>query len=364
MEDNQTKFADLHLHAWTYSSLSLFPDLSNCTSFEEIVEALRAQPLNNWYVGVKFNQELLKEKQIPTKDMLDSWFPQNPALLVRTCLHLAVLNTRAMEQLGLSAYSGVFLEEDVFDLLERFIEVNAIPKQEVLERGVQNLRELGITKFVDMHVTKENVDLMGGFPFYTSDLDLLGDAMGLKLFLDGSLGARTAALTREYSDDPGNYGKLNHSDEELLYLVEQAHKKDKPVALHAIGDKAIDQALSVLQKSRHPLDRVEHLQITRLDQIEELARLQVAACIQPIFSKELPWASERVGDRIQTSYAWGLMKDYGVKLLVGSDAPVDDVSPFEAAEVVDRLDGVHHLDKDFVLKLYSINNFDFYGWEK
>jgi len=213
----------------------------------------------------------------------------------------------------------------------------------VLEKGVRRLSEFGITKFVDMHVTKENVSLLAGFPFYTSDPELLSDALGLKVFLDGSLGARTAALTKEYSDDPRNYGKLNHTDEELFSLVELAHKKDKPVALHAIGDRAIDQALSVLKKSRHPLDRIE-------DQIEELAKLEIAACIQPIFSKELPWATERVGNRIETSYAWGLMKDYGVKLLVGSDAPVDDVSPFEA--------------KDFVLKLYSSDNFDFYGWER
>lgn len=358
------KFADLHLHAWTYSALNLFPDLSKCTSFEEIEETLRAHPLNNWYVGVRFNQEFLKEKQIPPRALLDSWFPDHPALLVRTCLHLAVLNTKAMEQLGFNAPSGVLLEEEVFNLLEKFIEVNAIPKQEVLEKGVRRLSEFGITKFVDMHVTKENVSLLAGFPFYTSDPELLSDALGLKVFLDGSLGARTAALTKEYSDDPGNYGKLNHTDEELFSLVELAHKKDKPVALHAIGDRAIDQALSVLKKSRHPLDRIEHLQITRLDQIEELAKLEIAACIQPIFSKELPWATERVGNRIETSYAWGLMKDYGVKLLVGSDAPVDDVSPFEAAKVVDELQGPHHLDKDFVLKLYSSDNFDFYGWER
>jgi len=68
------KFADLHLHAWTYSALNLFPDLSKCTSFEEIEETLRAHPLNNWYVGVRFNQEFLKEKQIPSKALLDSWF--------------------------------------------------------------------------------------------------------------------------------------------------------------------------------------------------------------------------------------------------------------------------------------------------
>jgi predicted amidohydrolase YtcJ len=360
MEKN--KYADLHLHAWTYSVFNLFTNLSQCRNFEEIYEAVKDNPLNEWYIGVRFNQELLSEKRIPSLELLDRWFPQNPAVLVRTCLHLAVLNTKAMEAINKFSPDGVFLESDVFDILETIIEINNIPRQAVLENGIKNLQSFGIERFVDMHVTKQNIDVMADFPFYTSDFDLLDQALGLKIFLDGSLGARTAALTEEYSDDPGNYGTLNHSDEELLQLVESAHKKDKPVAMHAIGDRAIDQALTVLQKTRHPLDRIEHLQITRLDQVEALAKMNVVACIQPIFSKELPWATERVGKRIETSYAWGLMKDYGVKLIVGSDAPVDDVDPMEAAELVDSLSGYHHLDKAFVLQLYSQDNFAFYGW--
>jgi predicted amidohydrolase YtcJ len=362
MENN--KFADVHLHAWTYSVLSLFPNLSNCKSFDDIFETLRAHPFNGWYVGVRFNQEYLKEKEIPSRQLLDKWFPDKPVVLVRTCLHLAVLNTKAMELLGVYEDTGTFVESAVFDIQEMVIDRANVGKADVLRNGINSLHALGITKFIDMNVTKASIQVMHDIPFYTSDEDLLDEAIGLKIFLDGSLGARTAALTEEYSDDPGNYGVLNHSDDELFHLVQVAHKKGKPVSMHAIGDRAIDQAISVLKNDMHPKDRIEHLQITRLDQIESIAKLGVAACIQPIFSKELPWAVNRVGKRIETSYAWGLMKQYGVKLLVGSDAPVDDADPLEAADVVDQLTGNQHLDKDYVLKLYSSDNFEFYGWPK
>ncbi|MBC7106963.1 MAG: amidohydrolase family protein, partial [Firmicutes bacterium] len=197
--------------------------------------------------------------------------------------------------------------------------------------------------------------------YYTTDPRLLDEALGFKIFLDGSLGARTAALTEAYADDPGNYGLLNYSDEELLALVERVHRAGKPVACHAIGDRAVDQFLRVLARSRHPKDRLEHAQCLRPDQIEALAEREVAVCIQPIFSRELPWAARRLGPRrLATAYAWGLLLEKGVRLLAGSDAPVDDVSPFAAADATSSLEGPHRLTRAQVLDLFGRANREFF----
>ncbi|NPV89067.1 amidohydrolase family protein [Coprothermobacteraceae bacterium] len=357
-----SSFVDLHIHMWSFSLFSSFVDLSECKDLGEVHEVLRTNGLEGWHVGTRFNQEQISERIIPDRSTLDKWFPHSPAVLVRTCLHLMVLNTPAMEALNVYSPNGMFFESDVFELIQRVARKVHLNARDIVASGLKELERLGTERFVDMNVTRDTVEILGDYPFYTSELDLLQDALGLKIFLDGSLGARTAALTEPYSDDPDNYGFLNHTNDELLDMVKKAHAMDKPVALHAIGDRAIDQALRVLQQERHPLDRIEHLQITRLDQIEKLAELNVAACIQPIFSKELPWAEKRVGKRIETSYAWGLMKEYGVRLLAGTDAPVDSADPVEAADVVDSLSGVHHLDKGFVLALFREANPQFYGW--
>ncbi|MGE5396699.1 MAG: amidohydrolase family protein, partial [Chitinophagales bacterium] len=115
-------------------------------------------------------------------------------------------------------------------------------------------------------------------------------------------------------------------------------------------------------KTRHPLDRMEHAQVTRLDQLDTLAKMDIPICIQPIFSSELSWARERLGPkRIETAYAWQEMISRGIRLLAGSDAPVDEADPHIAAETASEPTGAHHLDYQQCLQLFSRNNWEFYG---
>jgi predicted amidohydrolase YtcJ len=355
-------FLDAHIHLWEFCLFSFFANLEGVGTGEELVAALGARPVEGWHVGVRFNQESLKDKVLPDAAFLDRAFGKRPAVIFRTCLHLVVMNTAAMEALGRYAPNGIFLEADVFAILNE-IAARLVPEPAlIVKSGLAELEKCGITRAIDMAMDLTKRRYFEQVDYYTTDIRLLDEALGFKIFLDGSLGARTAALTEEYADDPGNYGLLNYSDDELLALVERVHRAGKPVACHAIGDRAVDQFLRVMARSRHPKDRLEHAQCLRPEQIEALAEQGVAVCIQPVFSRELPWAARRLGPRrLATSYAWGLLLEKGVRVLAGSDAPVDHVSPFVAAQVTSSLEGAHHLSRAQVLDLFGRANWEFYG---
>lgn len=369
---HQTGYVDAHLHVWEFALFNCFADLSGCADLEELVETLKSRPVRGWSVGVRFNQERLAERRIPARDFLDYAFGSTPAVIVRTCLHLAVANTAAMQRLGFFAEDGIFYEAQVFSLLKSLVDGLRLEHQEILAEGLGELRKLGVVKAIDMGMDRHKLPLFAGLDhgmkegvkvdFYTVDFEILDEALGYKIFLDGGLGARTAALTEEYADDPGNCGRLNYTDEALLSLVERVHQKDKPIAAHAIGDRAVDQFLRVIKKSHHPGDRLEHVQYAREEQLDALAELGIPVCIQPIFSREMSWARHRLGpERMKTAYAWGLMRAKGIRLLAGSDAPVEHPDPREAAATVARLEGPHHLDLETVLELFVRANREFYN---
>ncbi|HAA89920.1 MAG: Amidohydrolase 3 [Thermoanaerobacterales bacterium 50_218] len=357
-------YLDAHIHLWEYCLFQSFTDLSKASSFEEVVEMLKSHPLNGWFAGVRLNQETLVEKTLPDKTFLDKSFGFRPVVIVRTCLHLLIMNTAAMKELNQYSPTGIFLESDVFSLLNLLVTKLQLSPRQIVARGLRELENLGIVRAIDMGMDYFKKGFFDKVDYYTTDFRLLDEALGFKIFLDGGLGARTAALTEEYTDDPGNYGVLNYDDQKLLEIIEKVHHKDKPVAVHAIGDRAVDQFLRVIRKSRHPKDRLEHAQYLRLDQLDALAELKIPVCIQPIFSKEIPWAVKRLGpERMKTAYAWNLMLQKGIPLLAGSDAPVDDPNPEVGARVADALEGNQHLDLEKTLELYSVTNWAFYNWE-
>ena len=154
----------------------------------------------------------------------------------------------------------------------------------------------------------------------------------MKLFADGSIGGRTALLSRPYTDDPSTSGVAIHSDEELKRLVSVARKHGEAVAIHVIGDFAMEKALDAIEAHPTPegkRDRLIHAMVLRDDLLERLKRLDVALDLQPSFvTSDFPWVVERLGDdRLALSYAWKTLLDEGIICAGGSDAPIEDVDP-------------------------------------
>jgi len=157
----------------------------------------------------------------------------------------------------------------------------------------------------------------------------------VKLFADGALGSRGAAMLEDYSDDPGNRGLLVMSPAQLAAAADKAQRCGVQVATHAIGDRGNRIVLDTYAKAlgrNAGTDhrwRVEHAQILAPDDIDRFASLHVIASMQPTHAtSDMPWAEQRVGPRrITGAYAWRRLRDDGVRLALGSDFPVESVNP-------------------------------------
>lgn len=154
----------------------------------------------------------------------------------------------------------------------------------------------------------------------------------LKTFLDGSFGSRTAALNESYKDQPQNYGTLFMSDKELADLVRAANATGWKLALHAIGDKAVEQAIRVMRDLPHPdigRHRIEHMQLLLPRNVSSFAKAGLIASIQPVhLIDDQHWLANAIGKkRTRQSSIWQSLYKKGVTLVIGSDWPVANPDP-------------------------------------
>lgn len=159
---------------------------------------------------------------------------------------------------------------------------------------------------------------------------------GVKIFADGSLGGRTALLSRPYHDAPGRTGMAVHSREELSELVGKCRRSGYPVAIHAIGDLAAERVIEAMEtfpgakKGRRRLpDRLIHASVLRRDLIDRLKKLPVVLDIQPRFiASDFPWVTDRLGPGLlPCTYAWKTVLREGLICAGGSDAPIEPMNP-------------------------------------
>jgi predicted amidohydrolase YtcJ len=158
----------------------------------------------------------------------------------------------------------------------------------------------------------------------------------VKLYADGALGSRGAAMLEDYSDDHGNRGLLRMSPEAMRTAIAKAKRCGVQVATHAIGDRGNRQVLDLYEQalgadaqgSDHRW-RIEHAQIIAPQDLPRLAAMHVIAAVQPTHAtSDMPWAEQRIGPtRITGAYAWRQLRDSGARIALGSDFPVESVNP-------------------------------------
>ena len=389
--------ADAHLHLYAYCQNLTFVDLSKVHNINEMINLMKEKVKNvkkgDWIKGVNFDQSKWKENRFPTLQEMDSISKDNPIIIKRCCLHAVVANSKALKMAGIGknyqAGSGGIVELDkdgmpngilreqstkVFDDILpdplKDIEVQKKIMQDVLNdmssKGITTIHTYAakIWQYNEDISIYKNFEKEEKLPLrVTVCIDELFEPEILteeklnnpyrkvqlgayKIFSDGSMGSRSAALKKPYSDDPQNSGFMLFTQEELNNKILTGYEHGLQPAIHAIGDRALDMTLAAIeytlkttkekgmtdeeQKNRLPF-RIIHVQMIDDDLLERMKKLPLVLDIQPIFlCTDLHWIEDRIGkERLKGSFALKTMEKAGLIQTGGSDCPVETYEPLK-----------------------------------
>jgi predicted amidohydrolase YtcJ len=387
---------DCHIHFVEYALRLTRIDLSGIVSRAEAIRrvAERAQMARpgEWLLGGGWDRNLWEDASFPTKEDLDSVAPHNPVALSSKDGHSLWVNSLALTRAGITAETDSpaggeierqpgtgeptgILKENAEDLVERVIEKPSLEAIEsALKVAMANAQRAGLTGIHDcesvlafaafqellkrdelglrvlMHIPAKNLDDAIGLGLRTGFGGERLRVGGVKMFADGALGSRTAAMLAPYDDEPFDLGIVVTSKEEMRALVRKASRVGLSVAIHAIGDRANRDVLDILEEN-HQSDegmglrhRIEHVQLLHPADIPRLAQLGVIASMQPIHAtSDMEMVNRHWGEkRGQGAYAWRSLLDAGTVLAFGSDCPVEPFDPLagiHAAVTRRRADG-------------------------
>lgn len=386
---------DSHLHLQHYAlgllKLDLF-GLSKAECVEKVAERARQTPPGGWVLGHGWNQNDWPEG-FPAASDLDAAAPDHPVYLTATSLHAGWCNTAALHAAGVTASTanpangafgrtadgtpdGILYESAMAILSEAVPRPSPADNQRAIAaaqpalfgmgltgvhcfdripafEALQSLHRRGELKLrVLKHLPVEALEtivaagLRGGFG---DDRLRIGN---IKIFADGALGPRTAAMLQPYEGEPENTGMLFIDREGLFEHGRNAAHGGLGLTVHAIGDRANHETLAAFALLRdyeqqnalpHRRHRLEHAQIVHPDDFARFRELDIIASVQPIHAtSDMHMADTYWGARAQHAYAWRTLLDHGARLAFGSDAPVDTPNPFyglHAAVARQRGDG-------------------------
>lgn len=375
---------DAHGHVANLGFSQLRVDLVGTRSRAEVVERLRVfardLPPGAWLLGRGWDQNDWPEQDFPTAADLDAAFPDRAVWLTRVDGHAGWANSAALRAVkrDLSGTwqpdggqilrdpsgraTGVLIDS-AMDLVRTAVPpVDEGAAERALVLGMDAAVRHGLTGVHDMGVSRDDLRRYrrladaGRMPLRVyaladGDREALADLCasglyahpagrlrmrGVKLYMDGALGSRGAALIEPYSDAPANRGLLIIEPAALGALVERVRGCGVQLAIHAIGDRGNREVLDAYARAlaRAPAGddlrwRIEHAQVLAPADLPRLAELGVVASMQPTHAtSDMAWAEARVGaERIVGAYAWRQLRDSGARLALGSDFPVESVDP-------------------------------------
>ncbi len=369
-----------HLHGLAESMTRA--QLMGTTSKLDVIDRLKAHEAGlgdgDWLLGRGWDQNDWPEQAFPTRADLDAHFPDRPVWLRRIDGHAAWGNSAALAMVdrdlagdwqvdggmihrdAAGEPTGIFIDK-AMGLVEAIVPPTSdAVMMDAIDLAIAQMLSLGLTGVHDPGIGRE---ALGRFQRKLAQGKLhtrlyamtngAGDTLdwlcangpvaedgrlfmrATKLYGDGALGSRGAALIEDYSDDPGNRGLLFLEADAMQAQIDKVLGCGFQAAVHAIGDRANRVVIDALEASiaRHPENpgrhRVEHAQIVHPDDLPRFAELDVIAAMQPTHAtSDMYWAEDRVGpERILGGYAWRTLLDGGARLAFGSDFPVEAVDP-------------------------------------
>ena len=367
-------FIDAHCHFYRLGLQQQKVELAGTKSFEEVIERIiEFQKKYNvpYITGRGWDQNDWEVKEFPTKDKLDEIFPNTPVAIRRVDGHALLANQAAIDLADVTVNSpevGGFIIKENGKLTGVFIDgpmeligkkiPNPSRKEQIqaLKDAEKICFDLGLTTVDDAGISKETIELIDSLQ-QTGDLKMRIYAMvsvsdksidhftkkgiiktdrlnvrSFKVYADGALGSRGAAMKESYSDKHNHFGALVTPLEDLQRFAEKIAASDYQMNTHAIGDSAnyvmLDTYKKVLKGKEDRRWRIEHAQIIDKDDFSYFNN--ILPSIQPTHAtSDMYWAEDRIGaERIKGAYAFkDLLNQYG-KVALGTDFPVEKVSPF------------------------------------
>jgi len=389
-------FYDAHAHFFGYAKTLGQADLTGASSFEEIIERLKAfraeYPDASWLLGRGWDQNLWESKTFPDRGLLDVEFPDIPVYLVRIDGHAAVANGKALEMAGVTrpvAMEGGLVEvrngrltgilvDNAMDCVAALIPQPTVAElTQMLQKAEETCLAMGLTTVSDAGLDRPVIDLLDSL-YKNGQLRIRNHAMiGLsdenldhylatgpymserftahtfKILADGALGSRGACLLRPYLD-AATSGFLLSSPQAIDSAIARIAASEFQVATHAIGDSTNRLILDIYGKYLKGKNdrrwRIEHAQIVSPQDFGKFGTYAIIPSVQPTHAtSDMYWAGDRVGpERIKGGYAYRQLLDQSGLLALGSDFPVEDINPlygFHAA--VARVDQVGYPEGGF-----------------
>lgn len=374
-------FYDAHCHFLGYGLSKMQLELYDLNSMEEIVEACKGYQLSNaeeWIVGRGWDNTDWEDQSFPDNKLLNEAFPNTPVLLRRIDGHGALANQKALTLAGISdttsisgghieildgQLTGMLMDNAVDKVLDVIPEPSKNKKTQAILKAQEDCLEYGLTTVTDAGLKKDEAlllqelekegllkmrvyvmlaDSKENFDYF---LDSIGHPVetervnirGFKFYGDGSLGSRSACLTRPYYDiqDTTVYGFMLNEAAYFKEMAQRILKTDFQMCTHCIGDSAARTLLNiygeVLGGYNDKRWRIEHAQIIHPDDYHLFADYTIIPSVQPTHAtSDMLWAVNRLGDkRLRDSYAYKKLMQQNYLIALGTDFPIENISPIE-----------------------------------
>jgi predicted amidohydrolase YtcJ len=369
-------FIDAHAHFYGYGTGLQIADLTGASSFDELTQRLvrhrEEHPEQPWLLGRGWDQNLWEKKAFPSREKLDELFPNIPVLLTRIDGHAALANKKALELGGITSSTsmlggkvmlernvptGILIDNAIGLVSEKIPGLGLEEKKKALLAAQENCFQVGLTTVADAGLDREIIELMEEMqvegnlkmriyamvnpsaenqahyfergPYQTDRMTV----RSFKIFGDGALGSRGAALLKPYHDAPDEQGFLLSSVEEFEALAKEMYEHGFQMNTHCIGDSTnrtiLDIYAKVLKGENDRRWRIEHAQIVSSKDVEKFGENQIIPSVQPTHAtSDMYWAEDRLGsERIHDAYIFKKLLDQNGYIALGSDFPVEAINP-------------------------------------